>query len=631
MRRSALLLAFVVTITSLVGLFNPAAYAVVNGTISVSKSKPYAGEEVTFTGNIVDKKAVIVLQRDTSSGWADTRTSTSDDNGDYSFKLGTMSAVRLFRVVNHVTGSKTDAIELKTKKNDIGLVISRDGSSTKIVANGYLSADIEGRPVQLQRAGNGWKNVGPPKAQADNRVTFPLGTYTSDAFRLVALTKDGAPQVVTKGTALTYGPTALGRKVSYVTTRNGGSPRTRGKDYAGTINVDGYVASLETIAVRGNTSATYPKRGYKVKFDDQAKPLGLPTGKIFNLLPNYQDRTLIRTAVSMKVGALMTGMPWTPHRAFTELYINGRYLGAFDLIESVKIDDGTGKSAARIPASPTKGVIIEIDPYGDEDGVPNWRSSAGTKLPFKFKDPDEVKFNDDGSVDPEGIGKGEARAMKRKVDKFEEVLYSRGWKDNKTGWIAYMDLNSAVDWYLTKEFIKDWDGDFYRSNFFYTPDYSNTTPGDPAGKLYMDPIWDVDRSAAAKTSGTSNVTSPNGWWMNGDGGGHLNNSDNVHTTHWFNRIWKDEDFQTALKKRWAAKRGVFKAAGYDDALPGNPKSFAKQAVSELTTTAGENDWRMWAKTGDAKRYQPRTKNWEDEVAFVATWYRARYRWMESRL
>ena len=134
MRRSALFLAFVVTITSLVGLSNPAAYAASIGTISVSKEEPYVGEEVTFTGNIVDKNAVVTLQRDAGRRWADTRESKSDDNGNYSFKVSTMSAVRSFRVVNHITGSKTPPVELETKKNDIGLVISRVGSSQKIVA-----------------------------------------------------------------------------------------------------------------------------------------------------------------------------------------------------------------------------------------------------------------------------------------------------------------------------------------------------------------------------------------------------------------------------------------------------------------------------------------------------------------
>ena len=138
----------------------------------------------------------------------------------------------------------------------------------------------------------------------------------------------------------------------------------------------------------------------------------------------------------------------------------------------------------------------------------------------------------------------------------------------------------------------------------------------------MSPLWDVDRSAGAKTSGTSNVTSPAGWWMNGDGGGHLNNTDNVHTTHWFVRIAKDPAFQRALKRRWDQKQGVFKAAG---------DRYVDQAVAELGKNVAASDRRLWAKTGDAKRYLPRYSTYNGEVAFVKRWYKARYNWMNSRL
>ena len=468
------------------------------------------------------------------------------------------------------------------------------GSSSKIIADGYLNADLDGRQVELQQAAKGWVKVA-SGAQNNNRVRFG-GLKRSTAYRLVARSANGSPQVISNSAALSYGPSSLGDRVAYVQTRNGGTPKKKGKDYEATIIINGVVATLETIAVRGNTSATYPKKGYKIKFDDNISPLpGIPRGKTFNLVPDYQDRSLIRTAVTFRVADKMDGMRWNPTRAFVELYINGKYLGAYDLIESIKIEPPGGKSAPRIAVNPTTGVVIEIDPYGAKDKVPHWKSSK-SKLPFKFKDPDEKKS---GAAAAEGWTTAKAKAMKAKVTKFESVLYGSKWKDPNNGWTRYMDLNSAVDWYLTKEFIKDWDGDMYRSNFFYT-----ANAADPNAKLIMAPIWDVDRSAAAKTSGTSSVTSPNGWWMNGDGGGHLNNTDNVHTTHWFVRIAKDPAFQRALKRRWDVRQAVFKAAG---------DRYVDDAVSELGKNVAANDRKLWAKTGDAKRYLPRSSTYNGEV------------------
>jgi hypothetical protein len=709
MRRSALFLAFAVTLTSFVGLLNPAAYAA--ATITVSNTTPFPGQEVIFSGNIGVNNAPVTLQRDTASGWTNTRDAVSTGAGDYSFQLGTLSAQRLFRVVINGQGVKTPTVVLKTKsfdtapetaskitstpkkpyvnqpfkltgntnagardvmlqrlsggnwvetrtgtaaadgkysfdlstaaaaydfrtivmsagtsdpakspvlafetkKNEAGLVVSRVGSSTSIVADAYLSADLDGREVELQKAGNGWTKV-KSVAQTGNSAHF-TGLSKSTTYRVVARAlADGTPQVISNSAALTYGPSSLGDRLAYITTMNGGTPKTKGKDYAATILINGVLASLETVAVRGNTSATYPKKGYKIKFDDNISPLpGIPVGKTFNLVPDYQDRSLIRTAVTFTAADQMDGMVWNPHRAFVELYINGKYLGAYDLIESVKIEDGSGKSAARIPVNPATGVVIEIDPFGAQDGVPHWKSSK-SKLPFKFKDPDQV----DSETPAEGITTAKAKGMKAKVEKFEAALYGPDWKSNTKGWQAYMDMNSAVDWYLTKEFIKDWDGDMYRSNFFWTNNWDPNSPD----KLFMSPIWDVDRSAAAKTSGTSSVTSPNGWWMNGDGGGHLNNSDNVHTTHWFVRIAKDPDFQAALKVRWDQKQTVFKNAG---------DQYVDDAVAELGKNVAANDRALWAKTGDAKRYVARSSSYNGEVAFVKKWYKDRYSWMTCRL
>ena len=48
-------------------------------------------------------------------------------------------------------------------------------------------------------------------------------------------------------------------------------------------------------------------------------------------------------------------------------------------------------------------------------------------------------------------------------------------------WQTYLDLDSAVDYYLAREFTKDNDANFYRSNFFYTNnvDPNSVDPSDP--------------------------------------------------------------------------------------------------------------------------------------------------------
>ena len=158
--------------------------------------------------------------------------------------------------------------------------------------------------------------------------------------------------------------------------------------------------------------------------------------------------------------------------------------------------------------------------------------------------------------------------MKNKIQNFETVLYGADGKKDwskvhystlapQDDWQTYLDLASAVDYYLAREFTKDNDADFYRSNFFYTNDVDPNSvdpsnPNDP-DKLFMGPIWDFDRSAGACTSCSSTIASPTGWWMRGGG----SSSHDTNKIHWFTRIIKDPRFLKALHDRWAAKKSAF--------------------------------------------------------------------------
>ena len=94
-------------------------------------------------------------------------------------------------------------------------------------------------------------------------------------------------------------------------------------------------------------------------------------------------------------GKKQNGLSWTADSKFTELYINGAYIGSYQLTQSIKID------AKRMSLNKAFGQIVENDPHYASDGVPGFKGLSG--MPFSFKDPDEWKTKTDGSVDPEGL------------------------------------------------------------------------------------------------------------------------------------------------------------------------------------------------------------------------------------
>ena len=427
------------------------------------------------------------------------------------------------------------------------------------------------------------------------------------------------------------GPKTLGKNRVYVTTDSGKTPVTKGVDYEGKAvmasgDVETATWDVEEIAVRGNSSATKAKKPYKLKFEDKQKPFGMKNDKTWILLANYGDWTLVRSMVAWDLGKMFDGLKWTPTSTFAELFLNGKYLGSYQMVESIKIDKN------RVNVDAETGQVIEIDPHWKEDGVPGFVGESG--LNYAWKDPDEFKELDNGDEDPEGLTNAKINDMKQKIRNFEDVLYARDWSKvadfdslpAADDWKTYLDMDSAVDYYITREFTKDNDANFYRSNFFYTNDVD---PNSDA-KLFLGPIWDFDRSAGACTScENTGVASPSGWWMRG-GGKSTHNTNNIH---WYTRLIKDPRFLNALHDRWAEMRGELEST-----FAGEPRG---PAVSRAVTKLGgaddydlgkqvaANDRAVWQNYGT--RYHARSSTYSGELEWLRNWYKDRFNWMDGQL
>ena len=459
---------------------------------------------------------------------------------------------------------------------------------------------------------SGWtapsgRSSAPPRTTA---TAAPRSTFTvkgSRFYRLVGDVVAGTKGATSPATRFTKGPKKLGKKVLYVNTDEFKDPVVRKAPYEANavLVTDGQITKpfrVDEFAVRGNTTATKIKKPYKMKFKKARRPFGLPEDKTWVLLANFQDRTLVRNQIAYDVGAGLDGLRWTPRGTFVELYLNGDYRGAYQLSESIKIDKN------RINIDKYKGIVVEVDKHYEDDGVPGFFGDH--KIPYAFKDPDERKK---GKEHEEGITDDKIAGMKSRILAFEKVLYGSNFKDPDEGWTKYLDIDSAVDFYLAKEFTKENDSDFYRSTFFYIPDYTSSS------KFVMGPIWDFDRSAGAKPDAVetrTTIASPKGWWLRGKGSQHHSTT----RTHWYVQLFQDPVFVKALKKRWAEKRGFFK----DIADHGVEREAAKVGV------AAKNDRALFGAI-DSGRLAARAPTYAGEIAYLKDWYQKRFAWMDSKL
>jgi hypothetical protein len=270
-----------------------------------------------------------------------------------------------------------------------------------------------------------------------------------------------------------------------------------------------------TMKIRGRGNATwfnYPKKPFRIKLDGKADLLGMGAEKDWVLLANYGDKTLMRTAFALELSERMN-FPWTPKYRFVEVFLNGDFIGNYNLTEHIE----QGENRINVPE---RGYIIERDDYYSDEPV--WFKSAVRGYGWSFKSPD----TDD-------ITGQEVEYIRKYVDDFETALASPLFGDPEKGFRQYIDMYSFARWFVFQQIIANMD-----TNFYLLKDGA-----DDNSKLTMGPVWDFEW-----TTGTGWYEGPRPrpadyWVLNGDG-------------FYFDRMLQDEGFRALVKSVWAEYRSA---------------------------------------------------------------------------
>ena len=137
------------------------------------------------------------------------------------------------------------------------------------------------------------------------------------------------------------------------------------------------------------------------------------------------------------------------------MFVNDQYRGAYLMTESVKIDKD------RVDVDETTGMIMEVD--GTRSRTPRWLQVD--------EGHDRVRVQGPGRAQdltrrprPKASPGRSSTAIKNRINAFEAKLYST--RRPASQYPEFLDVASAIDFYLVKEFTKDNDADFYRSHYF---------------------------------------------------------------------------------------------------------------------------------------------------------------------
>ena len=235
-----------------------------------------------------------------------------------------------------------------------------------------------------------------------------------------------------------------------------------------TIDGHGIFPSMETTAVqikgRGNSSWSWPKKPYRLKFETSVKPLGMKKGKSWVLLSNYLTGSQMANAIGMKAANLMEASA-ANHIVPVDLYLNDKYRGTYNFTEkvgfsnnSVDLDDET--SAA----------MLEFDSYYNDPDGQKFRSTP-YNLPVNIKEPDF----DEGTT---------SLTLQMIKNDFNSFLKTLNEGENIS---PYVDLTQLARFLMVNELVCNFELYHPKSTFCYKEDFTADT-----SKYVFGPVWDLD-------------------------------------------------------------------------------------------------------------------------------------------
>ena len=353
--------------------------------------------------------------------------------------------------------------------------------------------------------------------------------------------------------------------------------------------------------VRGNQTAGFPKKGFRIKFDKGREFLGLNGGKKFKkwvLLADAKDSCCIRTQIGLTTAkAISQGenifvSDITP----VSVYLNNQYWGYYYLAEQKETK--TGRINLSVPEGYTGvdiGYNFELDHYASQEkdkadgGDPTFTISyhgyGNNDRPYSIEsslaNPGLMRtFTMNSDIYPEvtthvdDTNNEQVRFIKERVEALFTVLYE-AQKNKKAYTIgndptdithynkAYAVSNMTPQQAVEANFDLDtWACGFIINAFACPPDlgyssfymsFDNTTDG--AKKLRFDNPWDFDSNFGNRnnfiTSADSASSSGGGW-----GGGssydpyYMDRTSNM----WLQLLGKLDFFMDVVKAKWNRAR-----------------------------------------------------------------------------
>jgi hypothetical protein len=367
------------------------------------------------------------------------------------------------------------------------------------------------------------------------------------------------------------------------------------------------------IKIRGQSSQMFPKKSYSLELrarsgaDTTASLLGMPDEEDWVLYAPYSDKTLLRNALTFHLGSRLGG--WQPRNRWCEVYLNGDYIGIYQLMESIKRDSDRVDISKLKPDELsgddlTGGYIFKADKidFGSSDFFQIFPSAH-------YHNSDNYRFT---YVYPKysEIAEAQKSYIKKFVTDAENNLNGSSFSDPSSGFRKYIDVNSFVDFQIIQELVNNVDG--YRfSTYFYKDKDSK------GGRLHAGPLWDFDLCYGNEDYTDLNLDTDIWLYSKFEDryGGRM---------HWWARLMEDLGYRGVFVSRWKEiRKGAFSTDSIMNYLDG---------TIEYLGDAISRNFKRWPVIG--QYVWPNYfvgESYEEEVVYLKEWITSRVDWMDANI
>jgi hypothetical protein len=346
-----------------------------------------------------------------------------------------------------------------------------------------------------------------------------------------------------------------------------------------------------TLEIKGRGSTSwdlFPKKSYRLKLGTSTSLVGMPASRHWVLLAEYSDKTMLRNELAFELSRKL-GMAWTPRSHYVQVQLNDSYEGVYQLVEHVRIEPNRVniqalKSSDTSATDITGGYLIEVDERRGEDFCFN---STMTTMVFCVKDPETL-------LQP-SRAKQQAYIVNY-LARTDSAIFGPDFADPTKGYAAFIDVESAINYYIVQEIAKNVDGKLRLSAFMYKP---------RGGKLTFGPVWDFDIAFGNVNYDGADLT--DGWF--------------IRDAEWYARLFADPAFAARFRTRW----GELQGAGIIESL----QRFVTSRANYLSAVQVRN-FERWPILGEyVWPNRVVTGSYAGEVSALNSWLNDRTRWMNA--